>query len=134
MLPATTQMGGLCFAFPDVCKTPTPGGPVPIPYPNLSQPMLAVNTSTKVFVQLMPAVTLKSQIPISNGDEAGCLGGVASNVFIGPTSFSKGSMKVMVEGMPWVQLTSMTRQNGTVPNHPAGAVIAPSQTKVLIPP
>jgi hypothetical protein len=25
--------GGRC---PDVAKTPTPGGPVPIPYPNLS--------------------------------------------------------------------------------------------------
>lgn len=23
------------FSFPDVCKTPTPGGPVPIPYPNV---------------------------------------------------------------------------------------------------
>jgi len=25
-------------AFPDVCKTPSPGGPVPIPYPNLANP------------------------------------------------------------------------------------------------
>ena len=134
MLPATTQMGGMCFAFPDVCKTPTPAGPVPIPYPNISQPMLAVNTSTKVFVQFMPAVTMKSQIPISNGDEAGSAGGVVSGVFIGPTTFSKGSSKVIVEGMPWVNLTAMTRHNGMCPNHPAGAVVAPSQTKVLIPP
>lgn len=134
MLPATTQMGGMCFAFPDVCKTPTPAGPVPIPYPNISQPMLAINTSLKVFVQMMPAVTMKSQIPISNGDEAGSVGGVVSNVFIGPTSFSKGSSKVIVEGMPWVNLTSMTRQNGTAPNNPAGTVVAPSQAKVLIPP
>jgi hypothetical protein len=22
------------IAFPDVCKTPSPGGPIPIPYPN----------------------------------------------------------------------------------------------------
>lgn len=134
MLPATTQMGGMCFAFPDVCKTPTPAGPVPIPYPNISQPMLAINTSLKVFVQFMPAVTMKSQIPISNGDEAGCAGGVVSNVFIGPTAFSKGSSKVIVEGMPWVNLTSMTRQNGTVANNPAGTVVTPSQVKVLIPP
>ena len=26
---------GTTIAFPDVCKTPTPGGPVPIPYPNI---------------------------------------------------------------------------------------------------
>ena len=29
--------GGMTIAFPDVCKTPTPGGPVPIPYPNISK-------------------------------------------------------------------------------------------------
>jgi hypothetical protein len=134
MLPAATQAGGICFAFPDVCKVPTPAGPIPTPFPNIAQLMLAVNTSTKVFVQFMPAVTMKSQIPLSNGDEAGSAGGVVSGVFIGPASFSKGSSKVIVEGMPWVNLTAMTRQNGTAPNHPAGAVIAPSQSKVLIPP
>ena len=26
---------GRSYAFPDVCKTPTPAGPVPIPYPNI---------------------------------------------------------------------------------------------------
>ena len=28
---------GITIAFPDVCKTPTPGGPIPIPYPNIAQ-------------------------------------------------------------------------------------------------
>ena len=27
--------GGQSPIFPDVCKTPTPGGPIPIPYPNI---------------------------------------------------------------------------------------------------
>ena len=27
---------GMSIVFPDVCKTPLPGGPVPIPYPNLT--------------------------------------------------------------------------------------------------
>jgi len=27
---------GMNIVFPDVCKTPLPGGPVPIPYPNLA--------------------------------------------------------------------------------------------------
>ena len=32
----TSKAGnGMTIAFPDVCKTPTPGGPVPIPYPNI---------------------------------------------------------------------------------------------------
>lgn len=36
MFPASTHKGQAVLAFPDVCKTPTPGGPapVPIPYPN----------------------------------------------------------------------------------------------------
>ena len=29
--------GGLSIVFPDVCKTPTPGGPIPIPYPNIGK-------------------------------------------------------------------------------------------------
>ena len=28
--------GGMSMVFPDVCKTPSPGGPVPIPYPNIA--------------------------------------------------------------------------------------------------
>lgn len=28
---------GVSIVFPDVCKTPTPGGPVPIPYPNIGK-------------------------------------------------------------------------------------------------
>jgi len=33
---------GVTIAFPDVCKTPSPGGPVPIPYPNIAK---SVDTS-----------------------------------------------------------------------------------------
>ena len=29
--------GGMSPIFPDVCKTPTPGGPIPIPYPNIGK-------------------------------------------------------------------------------------------------
>jgi hypothetical protein len=28
---------GVAIAFPDVCKTPSPGGPIPIPYPNIGK-------------------------------------------------------------------------------------------------
>ena len=134
MLPATTQMGGLCSAFPDTCNTPSGGAVVPIPYTNTSQPTLAVNTSPKVFVLGMPAVTLASQIPVSEGDEPGVAGGVTSGVFKGPTTFTKGSSNVFVVGFPWVHLTSMTKQNGVAPNNPAGAVVAPSQSKVFVRP
>lgn len=49
-LPATTDdattvpdgeagdvKGGISFGFPDVTKTPSPGGPIPIPYPNFGR-------------------------------------------------------------------------------------------------
>ena len=42
MFPASTKGGGMCFGFPDVCKTPAPPAPfVPIPYPNFAPPMMA---------------------------------------------------------------------------------------------
>ena len=28
---------GIAKSFPDVCKTPSPGGPIPIPYPNIAK-------------------------------------------------------------------------------------------------
>jgi hypothetical protein len=128
-------MSGQCLATPDVCNTPSPVGPVPIPYVNVAQMMMAVQTSTKVFVMNMPAVHLGSKIPISSGNEAGnAPGGVVSGVFISETSFSKGSINVLVEGKPWVHLTSMTRQNGVSCNMPCGQVVAPSQSVVLVAP
>lgn len=27
--------GGMAIAFPDVCLTPSPSGPIPVPYPNI---------------------------------------------------------------------------------------------------
>ena len=33
---ASMHKGQTVTAFPDVCKTPSPGGPVPIPYPNIA--------------------------------------------------------------------------------------------------
>lgn len=35
MTSASKHQGRAVLAFPDVCKTPSPGGPVPIPYPNI---------------------------------------------------------------------------------------------------
>lgn len=134
MLPASTTMSGICLAAPDVCETPTPAGPVPIPYANVAQMAVAVATSTKVFAKNMPAVTLKAKIPVSSGDEAGGAGGVVSATTVGEASFKQGSTKVLVEGAPWVHLTSMTGQNGTNANAPAGQVVAPSQATVFVAP
>ena len=51
-----TQMGGLDFGFPDVCLTPTPVGPIPIPYPNMAMPMTAIppTAAMNVLTVVMP--------------------------------------------------------------------------------
>ena len=38
---------GAMLAFPDVCKTPSPGGPVPIPYPTTTTASDTTTKSTK---------------------------------------------------------------------------------------
>jgi len=135
IFPASTIGGGLCFAFPDVCLTPMPPpvGQAPIPYPNNGMLNQAQGTSTKVKIVMKEVITQKSKIARSNGDEAGTGGGLISGRNMDQATFT-GSSKVMIEGRPCVHLTSMTRQNGMNANAPVGAVVAPSQTKVIIAP
>ena len=47
MFPVVTTGGGVCIAFPDVCKTPSPGGPVPVPYPNIGTDSGGTKTTSK---------------------------------------------------------------------------------------
>ena len=136
MLPGSTKGGGMAQGTPDVCKTPAPPSPspVPVPYPNLGQLPSAQQTSTKVKFFGAEAVTLKSEIPMSQGDEAGVAGGVVSGGNMQKVTVKKGSSKVKAEGQPVAQLTSITGHNGSNANMPAGAQIVPSQTKVLVAP
>lgn len=134
MLPASSTGGGQCFAFPDVCKTPSPAGPVPIPYPNIGQVMQCSGTSTKVKICQKPAVTKSSKMNMSQGDEAGVAGGVVSNQNMNKIQYRKGSGKVKMQGKEAEYLSAMTAHNGSNANMPAGAQIAPSQVKVLVAP
>ena len=136
MMPASTKGGGTVLAFPDVCKTPAPPAPfVPVPYPNTAQLTMANpgTCTSKVKIGAMPVVTTKTEIPMSSGDEAGSAGGgMVSNMIKGTVKFKKGSSKVKFEGTPGCYIGSMTGQNGSNANMPAGAQIAPSQVKVII--
>jgi len=127
---AVTKQAGQCFAFPDVCKTPAPPAPpIPIPYPNIAMPMMGNPATLKVLISGMPALTKASKIPISNGDQPGVAGGMASSKVMGPAEFVLGSMKVKLEGNPAVRLGHPTKQND---GNTVGTVLAPSQTKVMI--
>lgn len=91
--------GGVTIAFPDVCKTPTPAGPVPIPYPNVAQSTDTSNGSTTVKMDGNPICLKDSNFCISTGDEAGNAGGgVVSNKFKGKAEFVNFSFDVMVDG------------------------------------
>lgn len=132
--PGSTKAGGKALALPNVCKTPTPSGPVPVVYCSDGMLNQATDTAEKVKFVGKDVVTLGSKIPRSMCDEAGTGGGVMSGTNMDKVTFKKGSSKVKVEGQPCVHLTSATAQNGSNANCPAGTVVAPSQTKVIVAP
>ncbi len=125
-----TQMAGLDFAFPDVCNTPTPVGPVPIPYPNLAVPNTAIPSQFKVLVMAMPAHNLATTTPVSNGDNVGVAMNPMSGMVMGPDRHLMGSFKTLVGGMPVTKMLSPTGQNGMSPGA-FGMNLAPSQVKVM---
>jgi uncharacterized Zn-binding protein involved in type VI secretion len=137
-MPFASTMGtGMCMAFPDVCKTPTPVGPVPIPYPNIAQLAMAnpATCAINVLIFNKPAATIMTMILMSSGDEAGCAGGAVSGVFIGPAKFTLGSTVVSIGGAPAAYLGSVIGQNGVgAANMPMGQQIVPSQVIVDVAP
>ncbi len=131
---ASTTENGQALAVPDVCKTPSPAGPVPVPYPNTGMCNQARGNSVtkKVKICLKPALTKKSIIVQSSGDEPGTAGGVISGQNKGPVSYKTFSQKVYLEGAPAVFLSCTTAHNGNNANCPVGAQIAPSQNQVIV--
>ncbi|RKH11643.1 DUF4150 domain-containing protein [Corallococcus sp. CA053C] len=95
----TKDSGGVTAAFPDVCKTPTPAGPVPIPYPNVAQSSDTAKGTKKVSVAGNPVCVKDSNFSTSTGDEAGTAGGgVASSKTKGKAEFVNYSFDVKFEG------------------------------------
>jgi hypothetical protein len=129
--PVATLAGGQAFAFPDVCNTPAGPVVVPIPYPNIGMLPTGVSTTTTVLVMNMPALTQGSKLPMSQGDEAGSVGGVVSGMIMGEVSFLTASSKVSFQGQKVIVLTATTAHNGSSANAPMGVLVAPSQAKVL---
>jgi hypothetical protein len=90
---------GITTAFPDVCKTPSPAGPVPIPYPNMAQSSDTAQGASTVKCDGNPACVKDSNFKISTGDEAGSAGGgVISSKIKGKAEFVNFSFDVMFEG------------------------------------
>ena len=88
------------MGFPDVCLTPSPVGPVPIPYPNIAMGPTAVGAAYTVLLGAMPAHNMSTQIPLTNGDNAGVATGVASGMVMGPSRSLTASFTVLMGGSP----------------------------------
>jgi hypothetical protein len=89
---------GVTIAFPDVCKTPSPAGPIPIPYPNIAQSSDTDKGTKKVKCDGNPVCVKDSNFKMSTGDEAGSAGGVISSKFKGKAEFVMFSFDVKFEG------------------------------------
>jgi hypothetical protein len=102
---------GMSIAFPDVCKVPTPAGPIPIPFPNIAR---SSDTS-----EGPDSVTCDGEMPMvkgakyskSMGDEAGTLGGVVSSVNRDVAEFMLYSFDVKFEGKGVCRLGDMLFHN-----------------------
>jgi uncharacterized Zn-binding protein involved in type VI secretion len=97
--------------IPDVCKTPSPGGPVPIPYPNISQAATLSKGTTTVKADGMMIAIKGSEFSLSNGDNAGTVGGVKSSTFMKESTWILYSFDVKMNGKNACRLTDKKFQN-----------------------
>lgn len=110
---------------PDVCKTPSPGGPVPIPYPVIiSLASDLANGTTTVKADGGKMIGVKGcEYATCTGDEPGTAGGVVSNTFKKEAKFILYSFDVKLDGKNACRLgdkMTMNHQNtvclmGTIP-------------------
>lgn len=128
---ANTQSTATHMGMPDVCKTLVVLVVTPIPYPNIGMTDMATPVVENVMIEAMPVHNLMTMVEMSNGDQAGALGGVVSSMIMGQVKHVLGSVTVMFMATPATMMTSVTAQNGVVPNAP-GTTISPSQSKVMI--
>ena len=95
---AHQSSGGMSTVFPDVCKTPTPGGPVPLPYPNVGRSADTADGPSKVTVDGGMPMVKGAKYRVTSGDEAGSAGGIISGSVKGEAEFTMYSFDVKLEG------------------------------------
>ena len=114
---------GITTCFPDVCKTPTPAGPVPIPYPNIAMSSDTSKGTTSVKCDGNPTCVKDSNFMISTGDEPGSALGVVSNKVKGKAEFVNFSFDVKFEGKNVARAMDLMLHNDK--NTPPFPVIQP---------
>lgn len=111
--------------IPDVCKTPTPGGPVPMPYPNITQSMTLSSGTTSVKCDGAMAANKGSKFSMSNGDQPGTLGGVKSNVFMKESTWITYAFVVKMNNKCVCRFTDKKFQNAENTVNMAGEFQSP---------
>ena len=118
--------------IPDVCKTPSPGGPIPIPYPNISQSATLDKGTTTVKADGGMMIAIKgSEFSLSNGDNAGVAGGVKSSTFMKESTWILYSFDVKMDGQNACRLSDKKFQNHDNTVDLGGAVVVPVSIVVL---
>jgi hypothetical protein len=98
---------------PDVCKTPSPGGPVPVPYVNVAQDSNLTKGTKKVMVEGKSVALQNSNLSTSTGDEAGTAGGgIISSKTKGKLTWATYSPDVKFEGKSVVRFLDICLHNG----------------------
>lgn len=90
--------GGVSIVFPDVCKTPTPSGPVPVPYPNTGVSSDTTKGPKSVKTDGEMPMVKGAQYSRSSGDEPGTAKGVISSAQMDVCEFMMYSFDVKFEG------------------------------------
>ncbi|GAA0754583.1 DUF4150 domain-containing protein [Ideonella azotifigens] len=125
-LNALVHKGGSWMSIatvPDVCKTPTPGGPVPMPYPNISQSSTLSDGTTTVKVDGGNMAAIKgSKFSMSSGDEPGTVGGVKSNTFKQASTWILYSFDVKLDGQNACRFSDKKLQNNENTVDAAGTI------------
>ncbi|MEA3546615.1 MAG: DUF4150 domain-containing protein [Thermodesulfobacteriota bacterium] len=106
-------MGIAKSTLPDVCKTPSPGGPVPIPYPvivSMSSDLKKGTKTVKVDGKKMAAIK-GAEFSRCMGDEPGTAGGVKSSTNMKEATWLLYSFDVKLDGKNACRLTDKMMMN-----------------------
>lgn len=116
------------MAMPDVCMTPPFA--IPAPFPNMGNNAMALPAYFTIMINCMPELSIGGQYLMTNGDEAGTMGGVASGMIMGMGRPMMGSTCYFVGGMPSWRLTAVTIQN--MSNAPGVSAVPSQVTKIVL--
>ncbi len=117
------------IVFPDVCKTPAPGGPIPVPYPNIgSSPPSAASSPKKVKLADQEFAQHMDNLRAAGDADAGAANGVASarKLQQQATGFLMHAFNLKVEGAMPAVLIGRGLMNHSPLGAPATGPEAPS--------